>query len=64
MRLLLLLLLLSSCATLNTVGMSEHCANVHNACLNSCPKSAPSNQWQIDTASCTDACNRQAKGCR
>ncbi len=44
MRLLpLLLLVTSSCATLNTLGMSPACRDLYNACLNSCPQ-APAPQ--------------------
>lgn len=62
--------LLSGCATLNTLGMSEHCANLYNACLNACPKGdvhppprRNNMNWQVDVASCTSDCNQQAKNC-
>ena len=41
MRLTFVLLMLSSCATLNTAGMSESCRNLYNACLNTCPTANP-----------------------
>lgn len=68
MRLLALLALTSSCATLNTAGMSAPCRDLYNACLNSCPQApAPApgmlNDWHIDTAQCTDRCNAEAKRC-
>ena len=62
------------CATLNTSGMSEPCKRLYNACLDSCarsqlppptpPSSGNNTQWQIDVASCTDNCNKQAKSCQ
>jgi hypothetical protein len=68
-------LLLCSCATLDTAGMSEHCKAVYNSCLNACPDAArPGNPDPPVTAvrddlnprvaNCTSACNRQARGCK
>lgn len=37
-----LLLLLTSCATLNTDAMSEGCRAVYNRCLNQCPSAQSS----------------------
>lgn len=65
----------AGCATLNTAGMSEHCRRLYDACLDSCAKSrlpppAPASAtgnaltWQTEVASCTDACNQQAKACQ
>jgi hypothetical protein len=67
-------LLLSSCAALNTIGMSEHCKTAYNACLNGCPDAArmgsptpPPTAVQNDInpgiASCTSVCNDQARSC-
>jgi hypothetical protein len=75
MRALAAVLLLCGCATLNTAGMSEHCKTLYNACLNGCPDAArpgnpnpPPTAVQTDInpqiASCTDACNRQARLCK
>jgi hypothetical protein len=76
MRALVLLgaFVVSGCATLNTSGMSEPCARMYNACLDSCAKSklpptqppsaGNSTDWQMDVASCTDGCNKQAKSCQ
>jgi hypothetical protein len=35
---ILVVLLLCSCAALNTMGMSEVCKNRYNSCLDSCPE--------------------------
>ena len=69
------LLLLTSCATLNTAGMSEACKSAYNACLNGCPDAPrrggidspiahPEADLQIDVASCTNACNEKARKCK
>ncbi len=57
----------AGCATLNTMGMSPQCRDLYDSCLNGCPK--PNNRMgdhvdlDINTASCTNACNEQAKQC-
>ena len=65
--------MLTSCATLNTSGMSEPCRNLYNACLNLCPGASTRNppgtnlntqRLQIDVASCTNDCNGRAKQCQ
>lgn len=70
---LLLAVLLASCATLNTANMSESCRNLYNACLNTCPSSNPrtppgqaitTQSLQMDVASCTNACNDRARSCQ
>jgi hypothetical protein len=64
----LLVLLFTSCATIDTLGMSPTCRDLYNACLSACPQ-APAPQpgqlqtWHIDTAQCTDRCNSDAKRC-
>ncbi|MEW5742393.1 MAG: hypothetical protein AB1938_25980 [Myxococcota bacterium] len=69
------LLAATGCATLNTAGMSEHCRNMYNACLDVCAKSrlpptaqpqqlGNSSNWQMEVAQCTDGCNKQAKSCQ
>lgn len=68
-------LLLCSCATLSTAGMSEHCRLAYNACLNACPDAGrpgnaepPITAVQADVnpriASCTYSCNQQASSCK
>ena len=70
--LVVLCVLLPSCATLNTANMSEACRDAYNACLNSCPSSNPrtppggtitTQSLQIDVAGCTNACNDRARSC-
>ncbi len=69
-----LLSVLSSCATLNTAGMSDSCRNLYNSCLSNCPTadasrrvppgpSLNSTQPMADVAQCTNRCNEQAKKC-
>jgi hypothetical protein len=65
---LTLLLLLASCATLNTAGMSAPCRDLYNACLNTCPTANPrvppsQSSMQIDVAACTNDCNEKARSC-
>jgi hypothetical protein len=70
------LLLLCSCATVSTSGMSDSCKVAYETCLNNCPSaprqgevgappSGPS-QARIDPsiASCTAACNERANACK
>jgi hypothetical protein len=68
------LLLLCSCATISTSGMSDSCKNTYNACLNACPEAPrqgavnpnlPDNH-RIDPgiAACTAECNERAKKCK
>ena len=68
-------LLLCSCATISTAGMSEPCKAAYNACLNGCPDAARSGNpnpppsaipmtIKPEVASCTDDCNRQARSCK
>jgi hypothetical protein len=77
LRLFCALLLLCSCAALNTMGMSESCKNQYNACLNGCPDAArmgspeppptaPGTNHDLNPqiASCTDACNKAANNCK
>lgn len=69
LRLVLGLVLLSGCATLNTSGMTESCRRLYDACLNGCPDArspAPGQlqEWRMDVASCTDDCNKQARKCQ
>jgi len=72
LRTLPLLLLVVSCATLNTAGMSEACKRSYDACLNTCPGAqqpgAPNTRMmsdlQIDVAACTNECNERAKTCK
>lgn len=59
----LLLLALSGCAPLNTLGMSEHCRRLYDACLNGCPRppaGTQSSALQFEIAACTRACNERA----
>ncbi len=65
---LLLLSLISSCAAINTAGLSESCRNQYDACLNACPgvargSPAPTSITQMEIAGCTDECNRRARSC-
>ncbi|MBS1150562.1 MAG: hypothetical protein H6Q89_2260 [Myxococcaceae bacterium] len=70
----LFLVLLCSCATVSTAGMSESCKKDYHACLNSCPEAprqgavssntVESRNFQTATAACTDACNQQSKKCK
>ena len=75
MKQLLLLLLLPSCATLNTMGMSESCKRLYDACLNTCPGATAAAQAhpsfrsdkpssQIEVAACTSDCNDRVRNCR
>lgn len=73
MRLVFLLAAaLSSCATISTAGMTEHCQRLYNACLNSCPQGSSvqpagtmtNGMPQMDVASCTHACNQRARECK
>lgn len=70
---LAVMLVLSSCATLNTAGMSEPCRNLYNACLNTCPSASPqappggtitTQSLQTDVAACTQGCNEKARACQ
>lgn len=78
-RAVILVLVLCSCATLNTAGMSEQCRDLYNACLNRCPQpprvegsnleslsKAPVGGPALDigTASCTRQCNDDQKSCQ
>jgi hypothetical protein len=65
------LLLLVSCATLDTSGLTESCRRLHDACLSSCPGVAPGSpplrpgpNTQSEVAACTQDCNDRAKACR
>ena len=75
MRSIVLLILLSSCATISTAGMSESCKNSYNSCLNACPEAprqgaisptAPGPSGNIDPgiAACTARCNEQSTKCK
>lgn len=75
LRIAAALLLLCSCATLNTAGMSAPCKAAYNSCLNACPDAArpgnpdpPVTAVQDDVnpriASCTYSCNQQASKCK
>lgn len=74
MKKLFFLLVLARCATLNTMGMSESCKRLYDACLNTCPGATAAAQvstgfkanqgWQVDVASCTDDCNGRARDCK
>jgi hypothetical protein len=73
----LLLLAFAACAPINAATMSERCRESYDACLDGCrppqrslPPESPIQPppWkadlQIDTAACTDSCNKQAQTCR
>jgi hypothetical protein len=77
---LLTAMVLSACAPLNTLTLSEACRDTYNACLDTCrgtdghvtapidstpPGNAGnSNQWRPGLASCTDDCSKRANSCR
>ncbi len=68
MKRVIVIVLFSSCATLNTMGMTPACRDLYNACLNTCPQAPAAAPGQltdlhIDTAACTDRCNSEAKRC-
>lgn len=64
----LVALTLSSCATLSTANMTEHCREDYNFCLNGCrgPVNLDRDHPNLDTRtpSCTEQCNQTAKFCR
>lgn len=67
--LLVLLLVLPGCATLDTLGMNERCRDAYNSCLNSCPSAATPAPGELknlrpDVAGCTFECNERARQCR
>ncbi|MDX2013891.1 MAG: hypothetical protein SFW67_27085 [Myxococcaceae bacterium] len=71
MKWLLLTVVLSGCATIDTAGLSEACRRLYDACLSACPGVAPGSipvspgpNTQIEIASCTQDCNDRAKACR
>ncbi len=78
--LLMALIALTSCATLDTRAMSSGCRDAYNRCLNRCPmgsnrvapgadlaalsRSNIGTDLQIDTAACTKGCNDDQKTCK
>lgn len=74
MKKAILLLALAGCASLNTMGMSESCKRLYDACLNTCPGATKAAQtssgfrsdpsWQVDVASCTSDCNERGRNCK
>lgn len=75
MKKALLFLGLAGCATLNTMGMSESCKRLYDACLNTCPGATAAAQthpafrsdkasWQTDVAACTSDCNERGRNCK
>jgi hypothetical protein len=73
MRLSMLLLALTACATISTAGMSDYCRTRYNACLNACPAAArrgepnpaqPIDNVDLANSGCTATCNDQAKTCK
>ncbi len=74
MRALPLLLLLTSCATLDSSRLRDDCRRLYDICLNACPTadanrrvppgpSINSTQPMTDVAQCTNQCNEQARRC-
>ncbi|MDP3501390.1 MAG: hypothetical protein Q8S33_13675 [Myxococcales bacterium] len=74
MKKLLVLLGLARCATPGTLGMSESCGRLYDACLSTCVGGTGTNQpnpsfqsdssWQIDTAVCMNDCNERGRTCK
>jgi hypothetical protein len=70
-----LLLLLLACATIDTSKLNDGCRGLYDACLNNCERvharsrvrweaaDAPSQDLQVDVASCTHDCNTRARQC-
>ena len=65
------ILLAAACGPLNSSSLSPPCKYAYNQCLSKCPGSYPSPQAQpppgqppIETASCTERCNAEARACQ